>query len=134
MKLTTGIEKKVNLISLNNNNNNNNITLKKINRLQKNIEKLQIILDILSNSKEQVQNKNFNKHNKNAIAITNELGKVHQVLENINNNKKAIKILKQGDSKHYLVNLTNKMNKDLMDKQKQFMDICIRLSENKNHA
>ncbi|MBA3285152.1 MAG: hypothetical protein H0U27_08855 [Nitrosopumilus sp.] len=71
VKLTTGIEKKVKLISSNNKNNgNNDITLKKINRLQKSIENLQIILDILSNSKEQVQDKNFNQHNKNAIAIT----------------------------------------------------------------
>ncbi len=133
VKLTTGIEKNIILISSIRDDNKYDIALKKISRLQKNIEKLQIILDILSNSKEQVKNKNFNQY-KNTIDITNELGKVHKVLEDINTNKNAIKILKQGDSKHHLVNLTNKIKQNLHDKQKRFMDICIRLSEAKNLA
>ncbi len=60
--------------------------MKKFNRLQKNVEKLQIVLDILPTSKEQAKNKNINQKNKNAIVITNELGKVQQVLQSINDN------------------------------------------------
>ena len=92
-RLTKEIENKVRIIASNDTDDKVD-TLKKINRLTKNLEKLQIVLKILPRNKEQVENKNFNQYIKNANVVVKDLEKVQQLLNDIDNTSNALKFLK----------------------------------------
>jgi hypothetical protein len=133
-KSTKGLEKSIRIITSNSIGDKNDGILRKISRLQKNFEKLQLILNISSNSKDQIENKISNQYNKNGLVIVKDLEKVQQVLQDIDNTNNAIKLLKQGGSEQYLVDLSIKIKNDLQNKEKQFIDMCKHLPESKRHV
>jgi len=45
-------------------------------------------------------------------------------LNNIDNSNKVLKILKKGDNENYVVDIANNINKELQNKQNQFIEIC----------
>ncbi len=47
----------------------------KINRLTKNLEKFQLVLDMPLNNKEQIENKSFNQYIRNARVVVKKLEK-----------------------------------------------------------
>jgi ribosomal protein L7Ae-like RNA K-turn-binding protein len=57
------------------------------------------------------------------------LEKVQQVLQDIDDTNNALKLLKKAGSEQYIVELANKLNKDLQNKQKQFVNMCRDLPE-----
>ena len=126
-RLTKKLENKIRIIVSDNTLDNN--ALRKTNRFLKMLEKLHLTLDILSNSKEQSDNKVPNQQINKAITVAKDLEKVQQVLQDINNTNNALKILKKPGSEQYIVELANKLNKDLQNKQKQFVNMCRDLPE-----
>ena len=126
-RLTKKLENKIRIIVSDNTLDNN--ALRKTNRFLKMLEKLQLTLDILSNSKEQSDNKVPNQQSNKAITVAKDLEKVQQVLQDINNTNNALKLLKKAGSEQYIVELANKLNKDLENKQKQFVNMCRDLPE-----
>ncbi len=126
-RLTKKLENKIRIIVSDNTLDNN--AMRKTNRLQKMLEKLQLTLDILSNSKEQSDNKIPNQQINKGITVVKDLEKVQQILQDINNTNNALKLLKKAGSEQYVVELANKLNKDLQNKQKQFINICRDLPE-----
>ncbi len=124
--LTKKLENKIRIIVSDNTLDNN--ALRKTNRFLQMLEKLQLTLDILSNSKEQSDNKVPNQQSNKAITVAKDLEKVQQVLQDINNTNNALKLLKKAGSEQYIVELANKLNKDLENKQKQFVNMCQRSS------
>ena len=127
-RLTKEIEKKIRIITSNGIDDKVD-TLRKIKLLTKNLEKLQLILDMLLNNKEQIENKSNNQYIKNAGVVVKDLEKVQQLLYDIDNSNNALKLLKQGNPENYSVDFINKINKDLQNKQKQFIDKCKHLPE-----
>ena len=125
--LTKKLENKIRIIVSDNTLDNN--ALRKTKRFLKMLEKLQLTLDILSNSKEQSDNKVPNQQSNKAITVAKDLEKVQQVLQHINNTNSALKLLKKAGSEQYIVELANKLNKDLQNKQKQFVNMCGDLPE-----
>ena len=125
--LTKKLENKIRIIVSDNTFDNN--ALRKTKRFLKMLEKLQLTLDILSNSKEQSDNKVPNQQINKAITVAKDLEKVQQVLQDINNTNNALKLLKKAGSEQYIVELANKLNKDLQNKQKQFVNMCRDLPE-----
>ncbi len=73
---------------------------------------------------QQSKNKNFNQHIKNAVVVVNDFEKSQPLLDDIYNSNNALKLLKQGGHENYLSDISNKINKDLQNKQKQFLDMC----------
>ena len=126
-RLTKKLENKIRIIVSDNTLDNN--ALRKTNRFLKMLEKLHLTLDILSNSKEQSDNKVPNQQINKAITVAKDLEKVQQVLQDINNTNNALKLLKKAGSEQYIVELANKLNKDLQNKQKQFVNMCRDLPE-----
>ena len=96
-KLTKAIEKQINIIA-SNNINDETILLKKIIRLQKNLEKLQFILNISLNNDKQ-NTKISTSYNKNKIDVIKKLEKAKQILQDISNSNNALKLLKKGKSR-----------------------------------
>ena len=92
-RLTKKLENKIRIIVSDNTLDNN--ALRKTNRFLKMLEKLQLTLDILSNSKEQSDNKVPNQQINKAITVAKDLEKVQQVLQDINNTNNALKLLKK---------------------------------------
>ncbi len=66
---------------------------------------------------------------KNAGVVVKDLEKIQHLLNDINNSNNALKLLKQGNSENYSVDIINKINKDLQNKQMQFIDKCKHLPE-----
>jgi len=58
------------------------------------------------------------------IDFVNNLEKVKGLLNNIDNSNKVLKILKKGDNENYVVDIANNINKELQNKQNQFIEIC----------
>lgn len=125
-KLTKEIGKKVlkfdsfdssNIIVPKNYNFSNNIL-----KLQKRCEKLKFILDNLAGLPNQTDLKDSYQSPDNAI-IKN-INKIHKILQDISIINIATSILKQDGSEHYLIKAVDKINDDLLDKEKQFIEIC----------
>ncbi len=128
-KLTKKIQKEIKTIGSNNFDDKGNSIFRNINKLENNVEKLQIILSISPNNRDQSENKSINQQVKNSEGIIKNLDKVQQLLQDINNTNLAIKFLKKGGSEQYLVDLANKINKDLQNKEKQFIDMNRHIQE-----
>ena len=64
------------------------------------LEKLHLTLDILSNSKEQSDNKVPNQQINKAITVAKDLEKVQQVLQDIKYTNNVLKILKKVGSEN----------------------------------
>lgn len=103
--------------------------LKKIIKLQKNLEKLQFILCILQNSKEQIGNIISDLHIKNAVILVKNLEKVQYLLKNIDNISNILMLLKYGSTENYLVDTINKINKEFQNKKYQIIDACKHLTD-----
>ena len=48
--------------------------------------------------------------------------KKFKILNNIDNSNNVLKILKQGDNENYVVDIANKINKELQSKQNQVIE------------
>lgn len=125
-KLTKKIGKKVlkfdsfdsnNIIVPKNYNVSNNIL-----KLEKRCEKLKFILDNLTRLPNQTQLKGSYQSPDNAV-IKN-FNKIHKILQDISSINIATSILKQAGSEHYLIKAVDKINNDLLDKEKQFIETC----------
>jgi len=100
---------------------------KKIKRINKNVEKLQALLEITTsaaNNKRKDGDNDSDKHIKNLLVFANDLKKVQDLLYNIDNSNNVLKILKQGDNENYVVDNANKIKNELQSKQNQFIEIC----------
>ena len=124
-KLKTKVEKQIKIISSNGKVDDIN-PQKKIKRINKNVEKLQELLEITTaaNNKVKDGDNNSDKHIKNLLVFANDLKKVQDLLYNIDNSNNVLKILKQGDNENYVVDNANKINNELQSKQNQFIEIC----------
>jgi hypothetical protein len=121
-KLKTNVEKKIKILSSNGKVDDLD-TPKKIKRIQNDIEKLQAFLEITtSNNKGKDGNNKSDQHIKNLISFANDLEKVQDLLNNIDNSNNVLKILKQGDNENYVVDIANKINKELQSKQNQVIE------------
>lgn len=129
-KLTKGIGKKVmkfdtgDIIVPNNNNVSKNIF-----KLQKRCEKLKLILDTLTHLPQQSDIRGGYQNTDNVV-IKN-CNKIHRILQDINSINFATRLLKQAGSEHYLMKAVDKINDDLQDNQREFIDICKHFSESK---
>ena len=130
-KLTRGIGKKVmkfdsdNIIVPKNNNVSKNIF-----KLQKRCEKLKLTLDILTHLPQQSDIRDGGYQNTENVVIKN-CNKIHRLLQDINSINYATSLLKQAGSEHYMMKAVDKVNDDLQEKQRQFIDMCKHFSENK---
>ena len=124
-KSKTKVEKKIKVISSNGKVEDTK-TQKKIKSIKKDLEKLQTILEITTNANNKGKdgNNESDKHLKNTIDFVNNLEKVKGLLNNIDNSNKVLKILKKGNNENYVVDIANNINKELQNKQNQFIDIC----------
>ena len=125
-KLTKDIGKKV--IKFDSYDSNNIIVPKNydvsnnILKLQKRCEKLKFILDNLTRFPYQTDLRGGYQTNNSAL-IKN-FNRIHKILQEISRINTATSILKQAGSEHYLIKAVDKINDDLQDKQKQFIEIC----------
>lgn len=125
-KLTKDIGKKV--IKFDSYDSNNIIVPKNydvsdsILKLQKRCEKLKFILDNLTRLPLQADLRGGYQTSDNVI-IKN-FNKIQKILQEISSINTATSILKQAGSEHYLIKAVDKINDDLHDKQKQFIEIC----------
>src|SRR6476646_395795 len=130
-KSKTKVEKKIKVISSNGKVEDTK-TQKKIKSIKKDLEKLKTILKIkeaaaaaaAAHNKGKDGNNESDKHIKNIIDFAKDLEKVKGLLNNIDNSNKVLKILKKGDNEKYVVDIANNINKELQNKQNQFIDIC----------
>ena len=128
-KITKGIGKRVmkfdrdNIIVLKNNN-----VSKYIYKLQKRCEKLKLILDTLTHLPQQSDIRGGYQNIDNVV-IKN-CNKIHRILQDINSINFATSLLKQAGSEHYLMKAVDKINDNLQDKQREFIDMCKHFSEN----
>ena len=121
-RLKTKVEKKIKILASNGKVDDLD-TPKKIKRIQNDIEKLQAFLEITtSNNKGKDGNNKSDQHIKNLISFANDLEKVQDLLNNIDNSNNVLKILKQGDNENYVVDIANKINKELQSKQNQVIE------------
>jgi hypothetical protein len=130
-KLTKGIGKRVmkfdtdNIIVPKNNNVSKNIF-----KLQKRCEKLKLTLDTLTHLPQQSDIRGGGYQNTDNVVIKN-CNKVHRILQDINSINYATSLLRQAGSEHYLMKAVDKINDDLQEKQRQFIDMCKHFSETK---
>ena len=123
-KLTRGIGKKVmkfdsdNIIVPKNNNVSKNIF-----KLQKRCEKLKLTLDTLTHLPQQSDIRDGGYQNTENVVIKN-CNKIHRLLQDINSINYATSLLKQAGSEHYMMKAVDKINDDLREKQRQFLDMC----------
>jgi len=103
----------------------NLITQKKTKKIQKDLDKLQVLLEIA---------KTYNKgkdrlssHITSFETIATDLDKVQPLLDNIDNNNNILKILRHGNSENHVVNIANNINNELQNKQSQFIEACKRI-------
>ncbi|HXT84782.1 MAG TPA: hypothetical protein VN704_10725 [Verrucomicrobiae bacterium] len=129
-KLTKAIEKQINIIA-SNNINDESILLKKIIKLQKNLEKLQFILNISLNNDKQ-NSEISTSYNKNKIDIVKKLEKAKQILYDISNSSNALKLLKKGDPENQITHSAKKIHEELRSKQIQFTEMCKQAIDVKN--
>lgn len=124
-KLTEDIGKKV--MKFDSYDSNNIIVPKnydvsdRILKLQKRCEKLKFILENLTRLPHQADLRGGHQTSDNVI-IKN-FNKIHKILQEISSINTATSILKQAGSEHYLIKAIDKINDDLHDKQKQFIEI-----------
>jgi hypothetical protein len=130
-KLTKGIGKKVmkfdtdNIIVPKNNSVSKNVF-----KLQKRCEKLKLTLDTLTHLPQQSDIRGGGYQNNDNVVIKN-CNKIHRILQDINSINLATSLLKQAGSEHYLMKAVDKINDDLQEKQRQFIDMCKHFSEAK---
>ncbi len=126
-KLTKDIGKKV--IKFDSYDSNNIIVPKNydvsnnILKLQKRCEKLKFILDNLTRLPHQADLRGGGYQTNDNVIIKN-FNKIYKILQEISSINTATSILKQAGSEHYLIKAVDKINDDLQDKQKQFIEIC----------
>lgn len=108
---------------------NNNVT-KNISKLQKRCEKLKLTLDTLTHLPHQSNIRRGGYQNTDTVVIKN-CNKIHRILQDINSINFATSLLKQAGSEHYLMKAVDKINDDLQEKQRQFIDMCKHFSETK---
>lgn len=126
-KLTKDIGKKV--IKFDSYDSNNIIVPKNydvsnnILKLQKRCEKLKFILDNLTRLPHHADLRGGGYQTNDNVIIKN-FNKIHKILQEISSINTATSILKQAGSEHYLIKAVDKINDDLQDKQKQFIEIC----------
>ena len=66
--------------------------------------------------------------NSDNIVIKN-CNKINRILQDINSINFATRLLKQTGSEHYLIEAVDKINDELQNKQRQFIEICKHFSE-----
>lgn len=103
---------------------------KNILKLQKRCEKLKFLLDILTHLPQE-NGLRGDYQSGNNIVIKNS-NKINIILQDISSINIATTLLKQAGSEHYLMRAVDKINEDLQDKQKQFMDMCKNFSTSKS--
>jgi hypothetical protein len=130
-KAITKVEKKISTIA-SNSKTDNLVAQKKTKKIQKNLDKLKALLEITKTNN--TGKDKTNNHIKNFDAIVNDLDKVQILLDNINNNNNILKILKQGNSENYAVNIANNINQELQNKQSQFIETFIRIIQIQNKS
>jgi hypothetical protein len=122
-KLITKVEKKINTIS-SNGKVDDWIIQKKSKRIQKDLDKLQVLLEISKTNN--IGKVGTSNHIKSFETIANEFDKVQSLLDNIDNNNNILKILKSKNSENHVVNIVNNINKENQNKQSQFIEACKR--------
>lgn len=100
---------------------------KSIVKLQKRCEKLKHILDTLTNLPRQEDVKG--DYQKNDNVVIKNCNKINRILQDIHSINLATVLLKQAGSEHYLTKAVDKINEELLNKQKQFIEICKHFSE-----
>ena len=99
--------------------------------MQKNLEKLQFILNISLNNDKQ-NTKISTSYNKNKIDVIKKLEKAKQILQDISNSNNALKLLKKGDPENQITHSAKKMHEELRSKQIQFAEMCKQAIDVKN--
>ena len=92
-------------------------------KLQKRTERLKFILNNLTRLPNQDDLKDGYQNRNNNSVIKN-FNNIHKILQDISSINIATSILKQAGSEHYLIKAVDKINGDLLDKQKQFIEMC----------
>lgn len=100
---------------------------KNILKFQKRCEKLNYLLDTVTHLLPQDNTRNSYQNSDN-IVIKN-CNKINKILQDINSINFATRLLKQAGSEHYLIKAVDKINDDLLNKQRQFIEICKHFSE-----
>ena len=99
-------------------------------KLQKRGEKLKLTLDTLTHLQQQSDIGDGGYQNTENVVIKN-CNKIHRLLQDINSINYATSLLKQAGSEHYMMKAVDKINDNLQEKQRQFIDMCKHFSENK---
>jgi hypothetical protein len=92
-------------------------------KLQKRCEKLKFILDTMTHLPNQTDMRGSGNQSSDNLVIKN-FSKIHKILQDISSINIATSMLKQAGSEHYLNKALDKINDDLQDKQKQFIETC----------